>query len=76
MNLFYLLGIAGAVFLLTGFMVRKNKKYGVGSTHYLILNLVGSVLMVIYGWAGEVWPFVLLNSVWAGDSIFSLIKKR
>ncbi len=32
---------------------------------YDLLNLIGSILLIHYGWIGNSWPFVALNTVWA-----------
>lgn len=74
MTIFYGLGVAGASFILLGFLLRRHKKYGVGSLFYAIVNFVGSVALVIYAWEGSVWPFVALNAIWVGDSLLDIVK--
>jgi len=72
MNIFYILGLAGAFLILLGFLLRSNKKYGVGTKAYDYINLLGAVFLIIYSVEGRMWPFVILNTVWAGDSLKQL----
>ena len=75
MNIFYILGIVGAALLLLGFIIRSNKKIGVGTVFFNLLNLIGSVLLTLYAFDGKVWPFFILNGVWAIDSLVVLVRK-
>lgn len=75
MDIYYGLGILGAGLVLLGFLLRKNKQYGVGTKCYLYINLLGSLCLVTYAWEGSVWPFVVLNAVWLADSVRGLIWK-
>jgi len=74
MSIFYIIGIVGAILLLFGFIVRKNKKIGVGTVFFNVLNLFGSTFLTLYAWDGAAWPFFILNGVWAIDSAVALIK--
>ena len=74
MNFFYLLGILGASLILLGFLLRGNKKYGIGTFPYQIINLTGSVFLVLYAIDGNVLPFIILNTVWAGDSSLAMMR--
>lgn len=40
---------------------------------YDLLNLIGSVLLIIYGYIGYSWPFVVLNAVWAIVSLKDVV---
>lgn len=75
MSFYYILGVAGAVFILMAFLIRDNKRFGVGTNLFLGFNLLGSLLLVLYALDGKVWPFVILNIVWLIDSSWSLMKK-
>ncbi len=75
MSPFYALGIVGAALILVGFLLRKHEKWGIGTVPYQLLNLVGSLALVAYAWEGAVWPFVVLNAVWAADSFFALVRR-
>lgn len=66
---FFLMGIAGMILVLIGFFMVQSHRWSLDSIRYDIINLIGSVLLVFYSIAGRVWPFVILNGIWA---IYSL----
>ncbi len=66
---FFLMGIAGMILVLIGFFMVQSHRWSLDSIRYDIINLIGSVLLVFYSIAGKVWPFVILNGIWA---IYSL----
>ena len=72
--MFYFLGIIGSGLILLGFLLRKNKSFGVGTFFYNIINFIGSVFLIIYAIDGKSWPFVILNGVWAIDSFWTIFK--
>lgn len=39
-----------------------------------LINLIGSGLLLIYAVNGEMWPFVILNGVWALYSLKDVLK--
>ena len=75
MNIYYFLGVVGATFILIGFLLRGNKRFGVGTVFFEVLNLFGSLFLVLYALDGKVWPFVVLNAVWLANSLWVLSKK-
>jgi arginine exporter protein ArgO len=76
---FFLAGIVGMLLVLIGFFGVQSHRMHQDNLSYDILNLVGSILLVIYGIAGAAWPFVVLNGVWAlyslKDVMGDLMKK-
>lgn len=64
-----LLGTAGAACILSGFLLVQRHAWSPDSLRYDVLNLIGSSLLLVYGWIGEAWPFVVLNGVWAAYSL-------
>ncbi len=66
---FFLMGIAGMILVLIGFFMVQSHRWSLDSIKYDIINLIGSLLLVFYSIAGRVWPFVILNGIWA---IYSL----
>ena len=41
---------------------------------YLVLNLVGSAILAVLAWYEEQWGFLLLETVWAIVSAWSLVQ--
>ena len=70
---FELVGINGAVFILSAYLLRKHPTLGVGTIGYQTLNLIGSVCLVIYGMQVNGIPIVIINTIWALDTSLHLI---
>ena len=67
-----LVEIAGAVLILSGFVLSQLGRLATTSLNYLLLNLGGSgVLAVVAAIDGDV-GFLLLEGVWAIVSAYSL----
>ena len=47
---------------------------GVDSRTYLVLNLAGSLVLAYLAWDERQWGFLLLETVWAIVSAWSLIR--
>jgi hypothetical protein len=70
---FLVIGIVGMTCMLIGFFGVQSHRMNQDSLGYDVLNLIGGVLLVVYGVAGEVWPFVVLNGIWALTSLRDVI---
>jgi hypothetical protein len=70
---FFLTGIAGMLLILIAFFKVQSHRWSQDSMIYDVFNFLGSVLLVIYGIAGEAWPFVILNGIWAIYSLKDVI---
>ena len=57
--------IAGALFILSGFVLAQFDVLDQRSYAYLLPNLVGSVALTITGVLSRDWGFVFLEGVWA-----------
>jgi uncharacterized membrane protein YccC len=66
--------IVGALMILAGFAGTQLGRLRADSWTYLILNLVGSAVLAFLALAEEQWGFVLLETVWALVSAWSLTR--
>jgi hypothetical protein len=66
--------VAGALLILAGFAAAQFGWLTVDSRTYLVLNLVGSVILTYLALVEEQWGFLLLETVWAAVSLWSLVR--
>ena len=66
--------VVGALMILAGFAGLQLGRISAVSRTYLVLNLVSSVVLTVLALHEEQWGFVLLESVWAVVSAWSLIQ--
>ena len=71
---FLLLGILGMVCILYGFLMVQLHRWNQDQTRYDIMNFLGSALLLIYAIEGRVWPFVVLNGIWAMYSLKDVVR--
>jgi hypothetical protein len=71
-----LIQIVGALLILAGFAAAQFGRLSVESTPYLLLNLIGSAILAWLALDQRQWGFVLLETVWAAVSLWSLIRTR
>lgn len=64
--------VIGALLILAGFAAAQFGWLRVDSRTYLVLNLLGSVVLAVLAWHERQWGFLLLESVWAAVSAWSL----
>ena len=75
MDVLELIGWLGAGLLLLGFALNLFQKIEANSTSYLLLNLVGSLLLLYNAYQNGAFPFVAVNFVWVVFSAIKLVKK-
>jgi len=73
---YFILGTIGAALILIAFSMNQFKKWNTEDFMYDLTNLLGSIFLVIYAINGKVWPFIILNSVWALVSLKDLVIKN
>jgi len=69
-----LVQIAGALLILSGFVLAQVRVLDPQSLWYLVVNLFGSVILTIDAWREAQWGFLLLELVWAIVSAWGLIR--
>ncbi len=74
MDIWLVIGVVGMLWILFAFLLIQTHKVTADSILYDVLNFLGSALLVIYGIAGNVWPFVILNGIFALYSLYDIIK--
>lgn len=74
MTILELIGWLGAGSLLLGFALNLFQKITAESTSYLLLNLIGSILLLYNAYMNGAFPFVAVNFVWVIFSAFKLIQ--
>ncbi|MFP5326340.1 MAG: CBU_0592 family membrane protein [Acidimicrobiia bacterium] len=67
-----LVQIAGALCILSAFVLAQVGRMSTTARAYLILNLVGSVVLAVLAAADRDLGFVLLETVWAIVSAYGL----
>ena len=67
--------VAGALLILVAFAAAQFGKLDVESQAYLWLNLVGSAILAVLAFVEEQWGFLLLETVWAIVSAYSLSRR-
>lgn len=76
MTLLELIGWLGAGCLLLGFALNLFQRIHANSVIYLMLNLVGSLLLLYNAYVNGAYPFVAVNFVWVVFSAWKLIKRN
>ncbi|MFA6305405.1 MAG: hypothetical protein WC651_01585 [Candidatus Gracilibacteria bacterium] len=59
------IGSLGAGLILLAFVLGQIHVWKVSYFSYDLMNALGSIFLVYYGYVGSAWPFVVLNTVWA-----------
>lgn len=73
MNIYLSLWIFGSFLLLLSFFMEQTHRWKESDITYDTVNFFGAVLLVIYAYSGDAYPFVILNSVWAIISLRDII---
>ena len=67
--------ISGAVMVLAAFIGVQARRMSPQALVYLVLNLVGSVLLLVTAVSDGDLGFVLLEGVWAAAAAYGLIRR-
>ncbi len=60
-----IIGTLGVTLLLIAFGLNISHKLSENSKEYLLMNIVGSLMAAWYAYVGGVYPFIVLEIVWA-----------
>ena len=69
-----LVQIVGALLILVAYAAAQFGAMDQHSRAYLILNLIGSAILAVLALYEHLWGFLLLETVWAAVSLWSLIQ--
>ncbi len=76
MDINSIIGIAGMILILAGFILDITHKLTARSTVYLWLNIIGGGLLLYYSIALKSVPFAILQAVWAIAALTKLIFRK
>lgn len=80
MDIFFLIGITGMLLILLAFFMNQANKWNNDDLIYDVVNLIGSIFLIIYAIPPLSWPFIVLNGVWAvvslRDVVLDLTKQK
>lgn len=68
------LSLLGAFLILLPFTLTQLNRLAVRSVSYQAMNLVGSGLLEVVALVNQQYGFILLEAVWAGVSLWGLVK--
>ncbi len=68
-----IIGTAGMLLLLAGFVGNMLKKLSSDSVAYNALNILGGGILIYYAYSLNSVPFLILEGVWAGFAAYNLI---
>lgn len=69
------IGSLGAALLLMAFALEQFGVISDKSYIYDGANVLGSALLGYYAWVGQVWPFMVLEAVWALVALYYMGKR-
>lgn len=67
-----LLGITGMTLFLIAFTFNLLGRWEETEPRYAALNVAGAMLLGIYAYHIESWPFLVLEAVWGGVAAYEL----
>lgn len=70
-----LLSLCGAVLILAAFALQQFGRWRAEQLAYLVCNLAGASLLAAIAATERQWGFLLLESVWALVSLYSLLRR-
>ncbi|MEK6863607.1 MAG: hypothetical protein AABW53_02825 [Nanoarchaeota archaeon] len=75
MELNFVAGIAGVIFILAAFVLDEfYKRFNSETVLYNLLNIAGSGLLMYYAYSLQSWPFLFLNAIWMAVAMIKTVK--
>jgi hypothetical protein len=68
-----IIGIAGMILIVAGFLLNIIHKINVKSSSYLWLNIFGCIFLFYYSWTIQSIPFAILQAVWGLAALIKFI---
>lgn len=69
-----IISLIGAMLILAAFALQQMGHWKSNDALYLWANLLGSSTLTVIAWIEQQWGFLLMESVWALVSTWSLFK--
>ncbi len=69
-----LVQVVGALFILIAYAAAQFGAMSQHSRTYLVLNVAGSLILGVLALLESLWGFLLLETFWAGVSLWGLIE--
>ena len=69
------IGTLGATLILIAFVLNQQHIWKDTEARYDLMNLLGSLLLVVYAYLLMSWPFIILNAVWLLVSLYDILKR-
>ena len=69
-----IIGSFGAFLILLAFLMNQTNRWKSDDFIYDFVNLIGGMILIIYGVYTQAWPFVAINIVWSLYSLRDVIK--
>jgi hypothetical protein len=66
--------IAGALLILSAFVLSQVGRISPSTLSYQMLNLAGSATLALLAWVERQWGFLLLEAAWAIVSLWALLR--
>ncbi len=60
-----MIGTGGMALILLAFLLNQISRWKNDDLLYDFTNFLGGAGLVYYAWVGRMWPFIILNLIWA-----------
>lgn len=67
-----LIGVTGMLFFLVAFTLNLVGRWEETQPRYTACNVAGALLLGVYAYAIESWPFLVLEVAWGGVAAYEL----
>jgi hypothetical protein len=71
-----IIGWLGAIFVLYAYLMVSTRKLEGNSLHYQTANILGALCLIINTYYHRAYPSAVVNLIWIGIAIYSLISKN